>query len=157
VLPIVPRDERPATGGAARRAPQFLAPEPDPVLPDFGTLDAGTTSGYGEIGLIERVPPRHTARVVATNGGGTRYPWGIQRESESITHETSDDHPEATSVQGEYSTTVELPGRTLKWEARLTFRSDRDNFYYTYFRRLLENGTLVREKTWEDTIPRDFQ
>ena len=39
----------------------------------------------------------------------------------------------------------------------MTFRSDRDNFYYDGFRRLLKDGVLVREKAWKDTIPRDFQ
>jgi hypothetical protein len=52
---------------------------------------------------------------------------------------------------------VSLPGRELVWEAKLEFRSDRDSFHYDYTRRLLENGNLVREKTWHDVIPRDFQ
>jgi hypothetical protein len=95
--------------------------------------------------------------VVATNAGGARYPWGTERYTESITHEAQDDHPEATSVLGEHRTTVTLEDRTLTWEARLTFRSDRDNFHYAYVRRLLKDGTLVREKTWTDTIPRDHQ
>jgi len=149
LLPVVPRADRPA--------PKFLQPEADPKLPGFEVLDEGTTSGYGEISSIERSPQRHAIKVVATNAGGMKYPWGTERNTESIVHEAQDDHPEATSVQGEYSTTVQLPDRTLRWEARLTFRSDRDNFYYTYFRRLLKDGTIVREKTWEDTIPRDYQ
>jgi hypothetical protein len=52
---------------------------------------------------------------------------------------------------------VTLPNRTLVWEAELSFTSDRENFYYSYQRRLLENGKLLREKRWTDTIPRDFQ
>jgi hypothetical protein len=60
-------------------------------------------------------------------------------------------------VLGEYRTTVELKDRILTWEASLSFRSDRQNFYYTYTRRLLKDGALVREKTWDDTIPRDLQ
>ena len=28
---------------------------------------------------------------------------------------------------------------------------------YDYVRRLSENGKIIREKTWTDTIPRDFQ
>jgi glutamyl/glutaminyl-tRNA synthetase len=52
---------------------------------------------------------------------------------------------------------LELPGRTVSWEAELSFTSDRANFYYTYRRRLIENGRLLREKAWTDTIPRDFQ
>jgi len=50
-----------------------------------------------------------------------------------------------------------LEQRTLIWEAELLSCSDLQNFYYTYTRRLLENGRLVREKAWQDTIPRDYQ
>jgi hypothetical protein len=149
VLPIVPHEERPR--------PRFLAPEEDPMLPGFGTLDEGTTSGYGEISSIERDPQRRVTKVAATNAGGALYPWGTERTTESITHEAQDDRPEATSVLGEYRTIVALQDRTLTWEARLSFRSDRDNFHYAYVRRLLKDGVLVREKTWTDTIPRDHQ
>jgi hypothetical protein len=53
--------------------------------------------------------------------------------------------------------TVELDDRTLSWESEMSFRSDLKNFYYDYTRRLLKDGALVREKNWEDTIPRDHQ
>jgi hypothetical protein len=150
VIPIVPRADRPV--------PNFLPPEPDgPPLPGFESIDTGTTSGYGEVSSIDRNPARRTARVVAVNGSATKYPWGTERNTESITHETDDTRPETTAVLGEYSKTVTLPDRTLRWEARLTFRSDRENFHYTYVRRLLQDGALVREKTWNDTIPRDYQ
>jgi hypothetical protein len=52
---------------------------------------------------------------------------------------------------------VTLPGRTLLWEAELSFSGDPDNFHYSYRRRLSENGKVLREKAWTDTIPRDFQ
>ena len=150
LLPVVPAADRPR--------PHFLPPEKEAApLVGFGTLDAGTPSGYGEISSIDRNPQRHTTKVVATNTGGSQYPWGIERNTEVITHEAWDDHPEATSVTGEHSTTVTLADRTLVWESRLTFRSDRDNFYYTGVRRLLRDGLVIREKTWNDTIPRDFQ
>jgi hypothetical protein len=117
----------------------------------------GTTSGHGEVSSIDRNPQTGAVKVTATNSGGSRYPWGAERYQEKITHETSDGNPERTSMRGEHRTTVELENRTLVWEAELLFRSDLENFYYTYTRRLLENGILVREKTWNDTIPRDFQ
>ncbi len=60
-------------------------------------------------------------------------------------------------MRGEHRIAVELEDRTLIWEGELLFRSDLENFYYTYTRRLLENGRIVREKAWRDTIPRDFQ
>jgi hypothetical protein len=35
--------------------------------------------------------------------------------------------------------------------------SDLKNFYYGYKRELVENGRVVRQKTWQETIPRDHQ
>jgi hypothetical protein len=149
LLPEVPFEERPR--------PQFLSPAEDPVLPGFENLNDGTPSGYGEVSSIERNPQTGAARIVATNEGGVRYPWGTERYRETITHETQDKKPEDTSVRGSHRMVVELEGRTLVWEAELTFRSDLDNFYYTYTRRLFENDALVRQKIWNDTIPRDYQ
>jgi putative CocE/NonD family hydrolase len=149
LLPVVPHEDRPR--------PSFLPPEEDPELPGYKSLDEGTTSGYGEISSVDRNPRTGEVRVTATNGGGTRYPWGLERYEETIVHVTSDDHPENTSVRGEHRLEVELEKRTLTWESELLFRSDLLSFYYTYTRRLLENGELVREKTWQDTIPRDHQ
>ena len=52
---------------------------------------------------------------------------------------------------------VILDERTLLWEAELDFSSDLENFYYQYFRRVSENGEVLREKSWQETIPRDYQ
>jgi uncharacterized protein len=149
LLPVVPHEDRPK--------PSFLSPEPDPTLPGFESIDVGTSSGYGEISSVDRNPQTGEAKVVATNESGYRYPWGTEHYNETITHRSDDRHPEATSVEGQHRTIVELPNRTLVWESRLSFRSDVQNFYYQYTRRLLQNGTLVREKIWNDTIPRDHQ
>ncbi len=143
--------------GGKRRAPRFLPPEPDWSLGGFQALDAGTNSGYAEIASIQRDELRRATKIVARNASGMVYPWGTERTTESITHETQDEHPDATSVLGDYTTSVELPGRILRWEGRLTFRSDRENFHYAFARRLLKDGALVRERQWEETIPRDFQ
>jgi predicted acyl esterase len=154
VLPVVPQE----TGPARRPRPDFAPPEKDEALTGFGTLETGTASGYGEIESVERFPAAGgAARVRATNGGGVRFPWGTERNTESIVHEAQDGKPEAVSVTGDYSTTVALPDRTLRWEAHVVFRSNRDTFFLTYTRRLLRDGVLVREKTWTDAIPRDFQ
>lgn len=149
LLPVVPFENRPT--------PNFRPPAKDPVLSGFTTLDSGTVSGYGEIGLIERNTSTRTSKITATNAGGDRYPWGTERYTEKIEHQTNDDHPEQTSMTGTHKMTVEIDGRTLVWEAELIFRSDFDNFHYSYIRRLLENGKLIREKKWTDIIPRDYQ
>ncbi len=149
VLPVVPFEPRPA--------PDFLPPAADPVLAGYETLEAGTTSGYGEISSVDRNPQTGAAVATATNGGGSRYPWGTERTQETIRHSVTDGAPAATGMLGSHRMEVELPGRRLVWEAELSFTSDRDNFHYSYRRRVSENGTLLREKTWTRTIPRDFQ
>ena len=149
VIPVVPPGEW--------SMPNFLPPAKNPRLPGFETLDEGNVSGYGEISSIVRNPQTRTATVKATNAYGSRYPWGTERFEETIEHQTSDDHPEVTSVRGTYRNTVELDDRTLTWESEMSFRSDLENFYYEYTRRLFRDGTLIREKNWDDTIPRDHQ
>ena len=57
-----------------------------------------------------------------------------------------DDAPADATVLGTHRMEVESPGRTLVWDAELSFRSDRENFHYSYRRRLSENGKLLREK-----------
>jgi putative CocE/NonD family hydrolase len=149
-LPVVPFAERPR--------PRFLPPETaEEKLPGYEVQDLGTTSGYGEISSVDRNPQKGTTRVVATSTSRARYPWGEERNTESITHEAEDAHPETASVRGEYATTVKVEGRTLTFENRVTLRSDRGRFYYTSVKRLLEDGVLRREKAFEDTIPRDHQ
>jgi hypothetical protein len=148
MIPVVPHEDRPR--------PQFHPPATDPKLPGFGSL-RDNFSGYGEIARIEHDVARRATKVVAVSHQGGQYPWGTRQSDETITHETFDDHPENASVRGEYRKTVVLKDRTLVWESLVTFRSDAQNFYYSSVGRLLKDGALVREKLWEDTIPRDFQ
>jgi putative CocE/NonD family hydrolase len=149
VVPVVPPG--PAT------APEFGAPTESPKLPGFESIDTGTSSGYGEISSVDRNPQTGEVTVTAANSGAYRYPWGTETYLETIEHRTSDAHPEKTEVNGTHRMEVTLKERVLVWSAKLTFTSDRYNFYYRYTRRLEEDGELVREKTWTDTIPRDFQ
>ena len=149
-LPVVPFEERPV--------PEFLPPSAsDPVYAGVESLESGTVSGYGEISSVERNPQTGTVVAKATNGSGTRYPWGVERSHETIRYEVDDDNPAEARMNGTHRMEVELPGRRLVWEAELEFRSDREKFYYSYYRRLTENGKPVREKTWNETIPRDHQ
>lgn len=148
----------PTVPPAARPVPDFLPPtNDDPQFPGVESLNAGTVSGYGEISSVERNPQTGTAVARATNEYGTRYPWGEERNFETIRYEVNDHAPADAAVTGTHRIEVKLPQRTLVWDAELTFRSDREHFFYTYRRRLTENGTLVRERTWQETIPRDFQ
>ncbi len=149
ILPIVPPREQ--------QEPSFLPPAESPTLAAYESIDLGNPSGYGEISSVDRNPQTGEVTATATNTGATRYPWGTETYRETIEHKTSDKHPENTSVKGTHRLEVTLPNRVLLWEAELDFSSDLDNFYYRYVRRITENGELVREKEWSETIKRDYQ
>ncbi|MDH4109113.1 MAG: CocE/NonD family hydrolase [Gammaproteobacteria bacterium] len=149
LLPVVPPGERPR--------PDFLPPEESPTMPGYESLDVGTSSGYGEVSSVDRNPQTGEVTVTATNTGAYRYPWGTETYRETIEHRTSDEQPANTSVKGTHVMQVQLEDRILTWEAELDFSSDAKNFYYRYFRRLSKDGEIVREKRWNEIIPRDFQ
>jgi uncharacterized protein len=149
VLPVVPFEQRPV--------PDFLAPAKDPAFAGVESIESGTTSGYGEISSVERNPQTGSVVAKATNGGATRYPWGEERSLETIRYEINDHAPADAKVTGTHRLEVDLPGRKLVWDAELVFQSDRENFHYSYRRRLTENGKPVREKSWNQTIARDYQ
>ena len=154
VLPIIPHQDRPM--------PEFLPPaEQRPSLAGYGrvsmaTDDTSTASGYAEVANIVYDEESGKATLVATNGGGQIFPWAETRSSQRITHSTNKYDPADTSVRTEYSRTILIDDRELLFEAVLDFNTDLENFYYVYTRRLFENSALVREKTWDETIPRDF-
>ncbi len=152
VLPVVPPSDEDTIA-----APDFREPQAYPGAPGFDTVDGGTASGYGEISSVDRNPQTGEVTIRATNTGGTLYPWGKETYRETIEHRTSDANPAVASMRGTHRLEIEMDGRTLLFEGGLDFRSDAEDFHYEYFRRLTENGELVREKRWAETIPRDFQ
>jgi hypothetical protein len=149
VLPVIPPGEE--------RAPDFAQSKPDPVLGGYETLDSGNITGYASITEIERDPDTGEAFGTAKNTGATRYPWGIERFEEEIEHRTSDTDPATTSVTGRYRLTQELEDRTLEFEQTVEFRSDEKNFQLKFHRWVDVDGERLREKTWDEVIPRDFQ
>jgi predicted acyl esterase len=149
----------PVVSDAGRPGPKFLPPAKDPELPGYGYLKLvdETESGYAEIRNAERNLLTSKTRAIASGTSGSTYPWGTIKYSENMALEAQDNDPARAGVTGKNHYTIELRDRTLTLEGELSFTSDRENFYYVYTRRLLENGKLIREKTWKETIPRDHQ
>ncbi len=148
-LPVVPP--------GVDRQPDFMQPLSDPELPGYETLDSGNISGYAAITSIAQDPATGEAFGVATNTGATRYPWGIERFEEEIEHRTSDANPANTSVVGRYKLSEELLDRTLEFEQTVEFSSDEENFHLKFHRWVLVDGKLFVERTWDESIPRDYQ
>jgi predicted acyl esterase len=153
-LPVVP-DEGPLP------VPQFRRPEVEQ------TQTTGTSQPSGEMNLSSNVPglswtvsrdPVHQQASVEWRGGSTDdYPWGRQETREALTFRADDLHPETSSVHGEVETAVTLKNRALLWRGILDAHSDRDFFHVQYRRELIENGALLRTRSWQATVPRDGQ
>lgn len=85
----------------------------------------------------------------------TEYPWGRTEHSEALTYEAQDARPDRASLHGEARITIHLEDRTLTWRVLLDLSSDVDSSFYGHRRELHKDGLLMREKTWEEAIPRD--
>ncbi|HKU26148.1 MAG TPA: CocE/NonD family hydrolase C-terminal non-catalytic domain-containing protein, partial [Candidatus Sulfotelmatobacter sp.] len=145
VLPVVP------VHGAA--APEFSAPQPMEERPDI------KSEGFPWPGewTVERDEAHQKTTVRWKGKDAYQYPWGKQNDSESLTYDGDDAHPETCSVRGEAESMFALQGRTLLWRGHLLVTTDEKNFYYKYTRELFKDGTMLKTKTWQETIPRDHQ
>jgi uncharacterized protein len=106
---------------------------------------------------VTRDEGRQKTTVLWKGKMGGQYPWGKETDLEKLTYEVDDAHPDVNAILGDAETTFELEGRVLVWSGHLSFTSDAKNFFYKYTRELRKDGTLIKTKTWKETIPRDFQ
>jgi predicted acyl esterase len=145
VLPMVP------VQGA--KPPAFSLPEPSEERTDIQSV------GYPWPGewTLERDEARQKATVRWKGKAETTYPWGKESDFEALTYEVDDAHPETSTVRGEAESIFALKGRTLTWRGHHLITTDQKNFYYKYTRELLKDGKIIKQKTWQETIPRDHQ
>jgi putative CocE/NonD family hydrolase len=104
---------------------------------------------------------RDPARGVVTYtwSGKSRYEIGDRRfeATEKNVYETNESDPANSRFVGEDSDRIELRGRTIDVLTSVEIRSDAGNFHIKFIRRILENSRLLRERQWQETIPRVFQ
>jgi len=145
VLPVVPVQGSPA--------PAFAMPQPNEQRTDI------KSNGFPWPGAwtLERDEADQKATVRWRGKAEQNYPWGKETDYESLTYQVADAHPERSDVRGEAESIFALKGRELRWRGLLSVTSDGKNFYYKYTRELLKDGQIVKQKTWEEIIPRDHQ
>ncbi|NNF33969.1 MAG: CocE/NonD family hydrolase [Saprospiraceae bacterium] len=143
--------------GRGNHRPQFKVPGKDPKLPGYETKTSGTVSGFAEVSETKNDTIAGITQVIASNEGTITYPWATWKSKEHIIHQVNDHVPAKASVKSNYEILINNDHQKLKWEGILNFWSDESNFYYEYSRRLSDQDSLIRIKTWKDTIPRDFQ
>jgi len=77
--------------------------------------------------------------------------------SEFYTYSVRDGDPARAVFNGMRRNVFNIPGKSITLSCLFDVTSDEQFFFITIKRILFENGTLIREKTWNETIPRDFQ
>jgi uncharacterized protein len=105
----------------------------------------------------ERDEVNAKTKVTWSGRSAETYPWGRETDLEEIVYSAEDKHPESSSVQAEAKIVMALKQQTVTWEGHLTLTSDARNLYYKYTRQLFKDGNSIRQKVWEETIPRDHQ
>lgn len=145
ILPVVPVH-------GASVAP-FATPEPSDQRPDIRST--------GELWPGEWTTTRdevnHKTTVRWQGETATEYPWGKESDFEKLTYDAEDAHPASSAVHGEAESVFALNGRELRWRGHLSLTTDEMSFHYKYTRELLKDGTVIKSKSWQETIPRDHQ
>ena len=145
LLPVVPL-------GNGLPVPHFGKPTHE-TRPD---ITGGGDTWPGSYKVI-RDEARQATRVEWGGDDGSAYPWGSMKSHEQLTYDLADANPAKNSVQGAANTAVNLPGRKLNWKVLLSLTSDANNFYYEFQRILVENGKVIRHRTWKAVVSRDHQ
>jgi hypothetical protein len=145
VLPIVPVHGAPT--------PAFDPPQPSEKRKDIKSFGFPWPGEW----TVERDEARQKTTVYWKGKAETDYPWGKEIDYERLTYDADDAHPDVCSVLGEAESIFALKGRELRWRGHLSVTTDQKNFYYKYRRELLKDGQMVKQKTWQETIPRDHQ
>jgi uncharacterized protein len=145
ILPLVPLN------GPA--PPPFASPEPSEERKDIRTVGFPWPGEW----TLQRDQAHQKATVIWKGKSESEYPWGRETDLEQMTYEIADANPAANTVKGEAETTFQLRDRVLTWRGHLSVTSDTKNFFYKYTREVLKDGSVVKQKTWEETIPRDHQ
>jgi predicted acyl esterase len=133
--------------------PKYAPPEPSEERKDIVSIGFPFPGEW----TTERDQVNGKSKVTWRGKSSEEYPWGKETDLEKLTYWADDNHPEMSSILGEADTTIMLKDRVLLWRGRLNLSSDAKNFYYNYTRELLKDGQTVKTKTWEETVPRDFQ
>ena len=137
-----------------RKAPNFIAPQPSEEPADARYLGGHSwPQGFYEW----RRGLWNTKTSVEWRGFGdfevrsNRY-----HTYERNFYETNDKNPAESRFNGEGGRRITLKDRELGLLSTVDVSSDEKNFYVTVVRYVYENGQLLRQREWKETIPRLF-
>ena len=145
-LPVVP------AGNQTRTACTLPPPDANDVAPFGKELEKNGP-------VFKSVRNEETGQSTFSTSSDIR--WAINdntyKSSESYQWDVNDAAPANASYQGERRNTFTIAGNEIDLSTRALIRSDSSHFHVTFTKVLRQNGNLVREKTWTDSIPRMYQ
>lgn len=115
---------------------------------------------------VDRVGPTFTSERDEATGSSafstaSELIWMLHdnryQSRESYRWEVTDAAPEAARYQGERQNVFTIDGRVIDLSTMARIESDATDFHVTFTKVLRENGRLVRERTWTESIPRRYQ
>jgi len=130
-------------------------------LPVPGPVD--NREGYADLPPIPHVYPiyynNRTGEAVSSWGDDSRFRINstIYRYFENNTWKVNDNDPAHAYYTAFRSDIVTMGKRVLNLTDVYFLSSDEKTFNLTLIRSLKENDTLIREKVWNNVIPREFQ
>ncbi|MDQ3825163.1 MAG: CocE/NonD family hydrolase [Actinomycetota bacterium] len=164
VLPVVtPTDQPP---------PPLLPPEPEEERPETRALGPNTgdgpdegrpgpTAGVEGVSLTPYRFDHDPTTGVSTASAEEAAAWAVgdreYRTWKRVAHRVHPDDPAHAGFLGEGLYEVRIGERTVMTQATLRIDSDVQHFHVWCRREISENGEVVREREWHETIPRDFQ
>ncbi|MDO9035157.1 MAG: hypothetical protein Q7U51_08155, partial [Methanoregula sp.] len=100
-----------------------------------------------------------SGQSVYTTGDDSTWTIGNRsyHTNELNTWRVNDNDPAHAQYESIVTDEIMLPDRTLRLVGVYTLTSDEKAFTLSVSKKLYENETLIREKTWNDVIPRDLQ
>jgi len=136
---------------AARAVPAFLPPEPREEVAEVRYREAPPWGYEYRRDVSRRITSFEWTNQSAFVNHGRHY-----RTDERNYYETNDDRPADSRFSGEAKTAIDLKDRKLEFRSTFDVRSDEKNFHVRIIRHLFEDDALLRQREWNETIPRIF-
>jgi hypothetical protein len=147
------RMELPVIPPAERKVPAFLPPEPREELAEVRYLESVPWLDSYE---YKRDLWRTSTSVEWKSHSEFVNHGRRHRTNERNYYETNDNRPAESRFSGEARTTIDLEDRKLELRSTFDVRSDERNFYVRIIRHLFKDDDLLRQREWNETIPRMF-
>ena len=144
VIPVIPAARRPA--------PDFPPVQPTELPPDGKPIEPLAPSYRRVTAATGSSPARLALRAGDAYAIGNRT---IQND-EAETYEVRPDRPADARFLGDESHTISIGDRVVLLRTRMDVTSDERFFHVVVRRTISENGRVVREREFADSVARDF-